>query len=113
MENRHESVKTPVRMVLYDYDAAPDGAGTYVVIDATFPSVEAALQHRNQMWCGDLYWGHIEDTDGKTVETLLTVHEQEAEDRRHEDDDYDWWAEHRADCDGCHICDNNAYPDED
>lgn len=29
-------------------------------------------------------------------------------------EEYDWWAEHRAECDGdCPICDPRAYPDED
>lgn len=114
MENHNESVKTPVRMVLWDYDAAPDGQGTYEVINAKFPSVEAALRHRSQMWCGDLYWGYIQDADGKKIVDLRTRYEEEDLDHYNPDDEYDWWAEHRAKCDGdCPNCDPRAYPDED
>ena len=74
-----ESVNELVRMILYDYDAAPDGAGTYVVLDAKFPTLGAALRHRHEMWCGELYWGRIEDADGKTIETLRTIYEEEAD----------------------------------
>jgi hypothetical protein len=99
-------------MVLLDYDAAPDGDGTYVVLDMKFSSVERAFSYRAQMWCGDLYWGHIEDAEGKTIKTLRTRCEEEALDRQNPDDEYDWWAEHTAKCDGCYQCDPHAYPDE-
>ena len=102
MENRDVAV----RMVLWDYDAAPDGDGMYVVIDAKFASVELALNHRSRMWCGDLYWGHIEDADGKTIMTLRTKHEEEA------DEHYDWY-EHEAKCDGCSTCNPTAFRDDD
>lgn len=77
-------------MVLEDYDAAPDGAGMYVVLDAKFSSVEDALEHRNTMWCGDLYWGHIEDADGKLIYTIRTRLDEEDDERYYPDyDDFD------------------------
>ncbi len=113
MDNHNESVKTPVRMVLWDYDAAPDGDGTYTVIDAKFPSVAAALRHRELMWCGDLYWGHIEDADGKTIETLRTRYEEEDDRKWQDDEDRYYWSEHEAKCDGCSICNRGGFPNDD
>ena len=81
VENNHE-----VRMILWDYDAAPDGDGLYEVVNAKFPSVRAALRHRERMWCGDLYWGHIEDPTGKTLVTIRTRYEEEDEERYRFDD---------------------------
>ncbi|MEQ1500386.1 MAG: hypothetical protein ABL917_03400 [Parcubacteria group bacterium] len=66
------------------------------------------------MWCGDLYWGYIQDADGKKIVDLRTRYEEEDLDHYNPDDEYDWWAEHRAKCDGdCPNCDPRAYPDED
>lgn len=73
-------------MILWDYDAAPDGDGLYEVVNAKFPSVRAALRHREQMWGGDICWGHIEDSSGKVIETLRTRYEEEDEQRYRFDD---------------------------
>ncbi len=107
VEKNHE-----VRMILWDYDAAPDGDSMYEVVNAIFPSVSAALRHRDQMWGGDLCWGYIQDADGRLIETLRTRYEEEDLGRQSLEDEYDWWGEHTATCDGCYQCDPLAYPDE-
>lgn len=66
--------QTGVRMVLFDYDAAPDGRGTYKKLDQVFPSQDAALNYRAR-FLHDLYWGRIETLDGKLIQTLDEVHE--------------------------------------
>ena len=86
MENRHE-VETPVRMILWDYDAAPDGEGTYVVVDAQFPSLVAAFRHRNSVHGGYLCWGHIESLDGKVICNLPAEHDEDVDYNPYEDYD--------------------------
>jgi hypothetical protein len=56
-------------MILYDYDAAPDGVGTYTKLNKEFPSKEAALTHRHR-FMANMYWGKIEKLDGTLVEKL-------------------------------------------
>jgi hypothetical protein len=58
-----------VRMKLFDYDAAPDGAGTYKKLDEVFPSKEAALSFRARH-LHNMYWGRIETLDGKLIEHI-------------------------------------------
>ena len=60
---------TKVRMVLYDYDAAPDGCGMYVKLNAVFESKQAALRYRAR-YMASMYWGRIETLDGAVVEHL-------------------------------------------
>lgn len=99
-------------MVLWDYDAAPDGQGTYEVLNAEFPSVQVALRHRERMWCGDLYWGYIQDADGKTILNLRNRYEEEDEQRSQDDEDGWDWSEHEERCDGCPTCNPTAFRDE-
>lgn len=61
-----------VRMVLFDYDAAPDGAGTYTKLRAEFPSQDAALNYRTR-FLHDMYWGRIETLDGQLIQKLDEV----------------------------------------
>jgi hypothetical protein len=68
-------VDTKVRMVLQDYDAAPDGVGTYTKLDAEFPSRYAALQYRER-YMHNMYWGKITAPDGTLIE-----HVEERNDR--------------------------------
>ena len=72
------AVDTRVRMILYDYDAAPDGAGTYTKLNAEFSSKEVAYQYRAR-YMANMYWGRIETLDGTFVENI--------EERR---DNQDW-----------------------
>ncbi len=76
------AVDTQVRMILYDYDAAPDGVGTYTKLNAVFPSKGAALQHRSR-FMHDMYWGKIETLDGQLVQTL--------KEKSNDDRDYGDW----------------------
>jgi hypothetical protein len=87
-------------MILWDYDAAPDGCDTYVKLNTQFPSVAEALRYRDIQLRG-MYWGHIETLDGKTI---LNLEEEGAE--------YDW-TEHESRCDGCSFCNPTAFRDED
>lgn len=54
-----------VRMTLFDYDAAPDGVGTFIRLDAEFESWQAALEYHDRYLrhC----WGHIKTLCGKVV----------------------------------------------
>jgi hypothetical protein len=73
----HDMAAVPenkVRMVLFDYDAAPDGAGTYTKLRAEFPSQEAALEYRTR-FLHDMYWGRIETLDGQLIEKLDEVYD--------------------------------------
>lgn len=65
MEKRNDVV----RMILWDYDAAPDGVGTYVKLDAKFSSVSEALSYRD-VYLHGMYWGHIEEADGTIIQSL-------------------------------------------
>jgi hypothetical protein len=62
-------VDTRVRMILQDYDAAPDGVGTYIKLDSVFPSREAALHYR-ALYMANMYWGKIETLDGTLIESV-------------------------------------------
>ena len=59
----------PVRMVLEDYDAAPDGVGTYTKLNQVFLSRRVALEHR-RCYFHNMYNGRIEGLDGKLIENL-------------------------------------------
>lgn len=98
-----EKVNEPVRMILWDYDAAPDGCGTYKKLDAEFPSVDDALRYK-EVELQDMYWGRIETLDGKPIMQL--------EERYDSNGEYDW-SEHEAKCDGCSFCNPTAFRDED
>lgn len=58
-----------VRMQLFDYDAAPDGCGTYVRLNRGFASVEEALQYRDR-YMASMYWGAIYDIYGNRLVDL-------------------------------------------
>lgn len=62
-------VDTRVRMVLDDYDGAPDGVGTYTKLNAIFPSKKDALHHRAR-FMANMYWGRIETLDGTLVQWI-------------------------------------------
>lgn len=59
-----------VRMFVEDYDAAPDGVGTYTKCDREFSSLKDALTH----WRWRLHrvgWGVIKEVEtGEILETL-------------------------------------------
>lgn len=61
--------ENPVRMILQDYDAAPDGCGTYTKLNAEFPSAKAALDYRRR-FLHSMYWGRIETLDGQLIRHL-------------------------------------------
>jgi len=68
-------VDTRVRMILQDYDAAPDGVGTYTKLDAEFPSRKAAINYRDRCLHG-MYWGKIVmAADGELVQHLEERHD--------------------------------------
>jgi hypothetical protein len=68
-------VDTRVRMILQDYDAAPDGVGLYTKLDSVFPSRKAALDYRSR-YMADMYWGKIETLDGTLIRSVEEHHEQ-------------------------------------
>jgi hypothetical protein len=72
-------IDTRVRMILQDYDAAPDGVGMYTKLDAVFASRQAALRHKRTV-LHDMYWGTIKTLDGVMIQEL---------DERHEHENYD------------------------
>jgi hypothetical protein len=55
-----------VRMVLEDYDAAPDGAEMYTKFDGEFDNVNAAKIYRARYY-HSMYWGGIYDHTGKLL----------------------------------------------
>jgi hypothetical protein len=58
-----------VRMYLEDYDAAPDGVGTYVKLNAGFPDVKSALDYKR--WSlHNMYWGALYDVQGNLISIL-------------------------------------------
>jgi len=62
-----ESTKlSTVRMQLFDYDAAPDGIGTYVKINQGFSSLDKALMFRAK-FMANMYWGSIYDIYGNRI----------------------------------------------
>ena len=63
-----------VRMLLFDYDAAPDGRGVYTKLRAEFPSQNDALNYRTR-FLHDMYWGRIETLDGQLIEKLDEVYD--------------------------------------
>ncbi len=67
-------IDTRVRMVLQDYDAAPDGAGMYTKLDAVFASRRAALDHKRRVM-HDMYWGTIKTLDGILIQEVDEHHE--------------------------------------
>ena len=78
------SVATPtadarVRMILYDYDAAPDGAGTYTKLSKEFSSKQAAYEYRAR-YMSSMYWGRLEKLDGTFIESI----------EERDDDNHDW-----------------------
>ncbi len=69
-------VDTRVRMILQDYDAAPDGVGTYTKLNAEFSSRKAALDYRSRFF-RDMYWGKIETLDGTFVCEIEEYHDHQ------------------------------------
>ena len=68
-QNVPAAVASPVRMILYDYDSAPDGAGTYVKLNQEFPSRRAALDYKERILHG-MYWGKLETLAGELIKQL-------------------------------------------
>lgn len=69
-------IDTRVRMILQDYDVAPDGEGTYIKLNSVFPSMRAALQYRSR-YMANMYWGRIETLDGMLVQTVEERHDHQ------------------------------------
>ena len=84
-----EKVNEPVRMILWDYDAAPDGRGMYVKLKTEFESIDDALGYRENYLHG-MYWGHIEKLDGTHIMSL-------EEDRLDDNDDYNSYEDYDED----------------
>lgn len=66
--------QTGVRMVLFDYDPAPDGRGTYKKLHQVFQSKDAALNYRTR-FLHDMYWGRIETLDGQLIEQVDEIND--------------------------------------
>jgi hypothetical protein len=62
-------VDTRVRMILQDYDAAPDGDGLCIKLDKVFLSRKAALHYKSQH-LRDMYWGTIQTLDGVVLQSV-------------------------------------------